>query len=307
MKTFNKFFFFIMTFMPIVLLAQNYSNPRLKQRGQDSTETRYFDIARKNGVKLQKLDISFKLKGKTKKVPGHVIGEDVVIEGDIIVGKAKELRVGPQTKGVVIGSGYFGYYYRWDDGKRYRWENGTMPYYLPSNHPRRSAILQAINKINNETLLQLVPRRKERDYVYFRDSGPNGPANSYVGKRGNAQTINIPGWASTGVVIHEIFHAAGMWHEHSRCDRDRFITVNYQNMTSGTQINFDRKCTNATDVGSYDYQSIMHYGRYGFSKNGLPTIVPNQNVYIGQRYYISNSDAATINQLYGHTQSWDDY
>ncbi|TKI94023.1 peptidase, partial [Bacillus wiedmannii] len=46
------------------------------------------------------------------------------------------------------------------------------------------------------------------------------------------------------------------------------------------------------------YQSIMHYGRFAFSKNNQPTIIPKLNVEIGQRAGLSNGDVVGVNSLY---------
>ena len=52
---------------------------------------------------------------------------------------------------------------------------------------------------------------------------------------------------------------------------------------------------------SYDYQSIMHYDRKAFTKNGNPTIVAlrNENMEFGSPgFKLSTKDAVKINALY---------
>lgn len=63
----------------------------------------------------------------------------------------------------------------------------------------------------------------------------------------------------------------------SSSDRDNYVQVQWGNIIDGTESNFD--VYSPSDVTRfstpYDYQSIMHYSAFAFSKNGLPTIVPH--------------------------------
>ena len=43
---------------------------------------------------------------------------------------------------------------------------------------------------------------------------------------------------SYGSIIHEMMHALGFWHEHSRGDRDNHITVLWENVREGKQFQF---------------------------------------------------------------------
>ena len=41
------------------------------------------------------------------------------------------------------------------------------------------------------------------------------------------------GCESKGIVMHEMFHALGRWHEQSRPDRGRFVKILTNNIESG--------------------------------------------------------------------------
>jgi len=57
----------------------------------------------------------------------------------------------------------------------------------------------------------------------------------------------------------------------------------------------------ADDINSiYDENSIMHYGKFAFSKNGKPTIqsIGDKNRELGQRRSVSKEDIIQLNALY---------
>lgn len=58
---------------------------------------------------------------------------------------------------------------------------------------------------------------------------------SFVGKRGNGpQAISIgKNCDKFGIVVHELGHVVGFWHEHTRPDRDRHVIIIKDNIMTG--------------------------------------------------------------------------
>ena len=60
-----------------------------------------------------------------------------------------------------------------------------------------------------------------------------------------------------------MMHAAGIYHEHTRPDRDNFVTIQEGNIRNGAAGNFEKGTESEQDTRGipYDYLSVMHYGR----------------------------------------------
>lgn len=104
------------------------------------------------------------------------------------------------------------------------------------------------------------------------------------------------------VVIHELGHAVGFYHEHTRPDRDNFIDVIYDNIREGFENQFAKfrpGQTNTLGLG-YDLQSIMHYRRNTFTADGSDTIRAKDPsvVSFGNARQLSTLDIAKANKLY---------
>uniref|UniRef100_A0A8C6Q3P3 Metalloendopeptidase n=1 Tax=Nothobranchius furzeri TaxID=105023 RepID=A0A8C6Q3P3_NOTFU len=124
---------------------------------------------------------------------------------------------------------------------------------------------------------------------------------SFLGQTGGSQVLSLqsPGCMWAGIAAHEFMHALGFVHEQSRSDRDHYVTIVWKNIMPEHIHNFRKQATNNLN-SPYDYSSVMHYGRYAFSEDGGPTIIPRPDPYIpiGQRDGPSALDLHKINTLY---------
>lgn len=66
---------------------------------------------------------------------------------------------------------------------------------------------------------------------------------SYVGRRGGGpQAISIgKNCDKFGIVVHELGHVIGFWHEHTRPDRDEHVSIIRENIQPG-------KCTDLSAI-----------------------------------------------------------
>ncbi|XP_038582623.1 low choriolytic enzyme-like [Micropterus salmoides] len=162
----------------------------------------------------------------------------------------------------------------------------------------RNTIVQAMKGIESKTCISFIPQSTETSYLSIESM--NGCA-SLVGRTGGKQLVSMQrsGCLQNGIIQHELLHALGFYHEHTRSDRDQHVTINWQNILNGLAYNFQKKDTNNLNT-MYDYSSIMHYGRTAFGNNGLETItpIPDASVSIGQRVGLSTIDILKINKLY---------
>ncbi|XP_013379949.1 tolloid-like protein 2 [Lingula anatina] len=183
------------------------------------------------------------------------------------------------------------------------WNNATVPYVVGPNITAvmLATIHQAMAHWEENTCIRFVKRTTQKDYIEFAP-GSCGCC-SFVGRRGNGrQYVTLsPHCTYYGVVIHELGHVIGFWHEHSRPDRDQYITIVKDNIEISKQDNFQKKSIFEIDsLGQpYDYYSIMHYKEKTFSKNGKVTIETIQpNIQIGQRVALSPGDIMQASLLY---------
>ncbi|KAG1667121.1 Zinc metalloproteinase nas-7 [Nymphon striatum] len=183
-----------------------------------------------------------------------------------------------------------------------KWPNAVIPYEISSvySRPERAIIAKAMQFYLTYTCVKFTPRTNQGDYIHItRGSG----CSSHVGRRGGVQYVSLGhGCVASGTVQHELMHAAGFWHEQSRHDRDEYVEIIWTNIVDGMRFNFQKVSsgTSQTFGESYDYNSLMHYNAYAFTKyRGRATIVPKQKgATLGNRRQLSTIDLAKLNKLY---------
>ena len=103
------------------------------------------------------------------------------------------------------------------------------------------------------------------------------------------------------ILYQHLSSVLGFWHEQMRVDRDKYVTINWENVQPGRENQFEL-CESCDDEGlAYDIGSVMHYHAYAFSKNrNKPTIQPKEGPLsdLGQRNGLSSQDIKGINEIY---------
>ncbi|XP_069777596.1 astacin-like metalloendopeptidase [Narcine bancroftii] len=164
---------------------------------------------------------------------------------------------------------------------------------------QQTIIHKAMKEFEILTCLKFIYRWHQRKYVKI-ISGTGCWSNIGFNRRVQIISLQKNGCVSHGIVQHELLHTIGFNHEQNRSDRDKYVNIIVKNIAEEAIYNFIKLNTNNLGT-SYDYTSVMHYGRYAFSKDGFSSTIipiPNPNIDIGQRYGMSALDVYKINKLY---------
>ncbi|XP_065926159.1 zinc metalloproteinase nas-1-like [Magallana gigas] len=97
---------------------------------------------------------------------------------------------------------------------------------------------------------------------------------SYVGYEAERPQIigmSEPECMNVGTAAHEMLHAAGLVHEHTRSDRDEYVRLIKENL-GGNINNINMRKADTYDLNPYDYESIMQYSLKEGSINRKQTI-----------------------------------
>jgi hypothetical protein len=104
----------------------------------------------------------------------------------------------------------------------------------------KAKVKAGMKGIEDKTCVKFVPHTSEADYIEIGKAPELGCA-AFVGRR-PGQGIPMPVnyrtpecLRTTGTIQHELLHVLGLFHEQSRPDRDKYVTVIWDNIIPGTE------------------------------------------------------------------------
>ncbi|XP_026174207.1 low choriolytic enzyme-like [Mastacembelus armatus] len=212
---------------------------------------------------------------------------DFLLEGDVIIPTTRNaMKCASNTNSCLWPKSANGYV--------------EIPFELSDSYDdtEKKAIAGAMRELQAKTCIRFITHTTQMAYLSLE---PRSGCASLLGRTGLKQVVSLQryGCVQHGIIQHELLHAMGFYHEHTRSDRDSFVKISWGNIDPVFTNNFQKQDTNNLNT-PYDYSSVMHYGRTAFGKNGLETItpIPDASVPIGQRNGVSKIDISRINKLY---------
>jgi hypothetical protein len=183
------------------------------------------------------------------------------------------------------------------------WESSVIPYAIHRELTNPTRVEEAIRYFNENTPIQFVPLEAEDAIVFVPDAKNCA---SYVGRIGGPQPIMVADRCGRQELIHELMHALGFVHEHSRLDRDQHVEIVWDNIDPQYWPQF----TMVPEVMVLDYQgrtfdfdssSAMLYPPSAFPRQpGLVTVQGKSGNRVSPTMSgLSASDRERLNVWYG--------
>lgn len=258
------------------------TNTVISSSTEDNVKTEYIDLF--NSSEGKWVNIWY----KGVQIKAFEINEGYIYSGDVLIPKNKASSNYKEYNGISKTGGSI--------TLLSRWPKGQVIYEIDPALPNQNRVTNAISHWTNNTNITFKLRGSETDYVRFTTGG--GCYSSSIGMDGGQQIVGLSNSCSTGNVIHEIGHVIGLWHEHTRSDRNNKIKVLWNNIIDTYEPQFEIQ--NTINYGFLDFGSIMMYpSNSSFSSNGNPTMTKlDGSTWTAQRSALSTNDINGSNALY---------
>ncbi|EDO47261.1 predicted protein [Nematostella vectensis] len=178
------------------------------------------------------------------------------------------------------------------------WYDGVIPYVIDCSLSELMKVFFTMKEWESKTCVRFVEREGEDDYLtIFRGTH----CYSTVGRAKGKRIMSVGnGCEYHHVMLHELGHVIGFWHEQSRPDRDEYVRVLWHNIAKGWENAFLKLSWEAVDTMRvhYDFSSIMHYPFDAFSRNNKRTLLPLIPVKATPYTKLTDRDVLKVNLMY---------
>lgn len=148
------------------------------------------------------------------------------------------------------------------------WLTPEIPYAIDPELVAPERVMRAIEHIQDKTGLRFVPYAGHPDALLFEKGSVH--CLSPLGRLGGMQPIRLNANCGWKEITHEILHSLGFIHEQSRVDRDRYVSVLWDNIEENFKDQFQIlpvQFLGPAQGTAFDYQSIMLYQEDTFAKD----------------------------------------
>jgi len=154
------------------------------------------------------------------------------------------------------------------------------------------------------------------NYIIYQSAGQGscqGAAYVSMMRGENGISMDVSGCVGIGpkgqdfsnmIITHETLHNLGLDHEQSRNDRDKYLSINMNNVAPNDQHNFQINPAGTSYGVPFNYLSIMMYGTETLAINrNVCSICPLTNVAantaaMGNQNYLQSTDTQYLQKMY---------
>ncbi|XP_003427549.1 zinc metalloproteinase nas-6 [Nasonia vitripennis] len=159
-----------------------------------------------------------------------------------------------------------------DTHRIWLWPNGVIPYVMGTGFttPEKMLIWQIMQEFGKKSCVKFQTRRKERDYIEFERNDKDCLV--FIGRLKGRNLVELDSGCLTRKtdLMHQLMHVLGFFDQHNTPDRDKWITIGWENIRPDKKSYFEiSKARTIETQLPYDFNSLMHLGPDAFAKDSF--------------------------------------